>query len=30
MNKCSLCYGKGVIYVGNRYEYTIEPCECAK
>ena len=30
MNKCSLCYGRGVIYVGNRQEYEIESCECAK
>jgi hypothetical protein len=28
MKNCSMCYGKGVIYVGNRYEYEIEACEC--
>ena len=27
-NKCSMCYGRGVVYVGDRHEYTIEPCEC--
>jgi hypothetical protein len=30
MKDCSLCYGRGVIYVGNRQEYEIESCECAK
>lgn len=33
MAKCSMCYGKKVIYVGsieiNKYAYEIEPCpEC--
>lgn len=28
--KCSMCYGRKVVYVGDKYEYTIEPCECAK
>ena len=28
---CSMCYGRSVVYVGDKYEYTIEPCEkCAK
>ena len=28
---CSMCYGRGVVYVGDRFDYTIEPCEvCAK
>jgi hypothetical protein len=30
-NKCSMCYGRGIVYVGDRHEYTIEPCErCSK
>jgi hypothetical protein len=28
--KCSMCYDRKVVYVGDKYEYTIEPCECAK
>ncbi len=28
--KCSICYGKKVIYQGDRFDYTIEICECAK
>jgi len=29
--KCSMCYGRKVVYVGDRSDYTIEPCErCAK
>ncbi len=30
MKNCSMCYGKGVVYVGNAYEYEIENCECSK
>jgi hypothetical protein len=26
--KCSSCYGKGYVFYGDRYDYSIEPCEC--
>lgn len=26
--KCDTCYGRGIIFVGDKYDYSIEPCEC--
>lgn len=25
---CSACHGKGYLYYGDRFDYSIEPCEC--
>ena len=26
--ECDMCYGKGLVFIGDDNDYNVEPCEC--